>query len=124
MVNWLARPLHFSAHLHLVYVCSSYLIFQQHFTPWHTPSILKHLLPLISVSFFLNFALPLPLLYFSVLFSSSSTQPLHARLSLGPVLGSVFPLKPTELSSAPYPVVYYKGFLYLAKVYKNHLQYN
>lgn len=48
----------------------------------------------------------------------SPTQPLCARLSWGPVLGSIFPLKPIKLSSALYPVVDYKGFLYLAEVYK------
>lgn len=58
MVSWLARLLHSSAHLNLTYISLSFLMFQQHFTPWCSPSILKYHFPLISMSFFLNFFLP------------------------------------------------------------------
>ena len=59
MVSWLARLLHSSAPLNLTYISLYFLIFQQHFTPWCSLCILKYLFPLVSMSFFLNFLLPL-----------------------------------------------------------------
>ena len=122
VVNWLTRLLLSSAHLHLTFMNSPYLIFQQHFALQQTPSVLKHLLSLISVPCFLNFSSP-SLVFLSLFFAghSSCTQPLHVRHSWGLVLCSVFLLKPTEFSSHLYSVVYYKELFYLAKVCKNHL---
>lgn len=110
----------------LLCIASHVLIFLDLSVASHTIAhslYFAHLLSLISQTFLLG--LPLTFLVFHSFFAghSSFTQPLHARLSWGSVLGSIFPHGYFIFSSALDTSGLLKEFLYLAKIYTDHLQY-